>query len=158
MRQYVEPDDGDEDGLGGHQKVNTETRAPGGGVKAQRTLEGERVRDGRRAEDRRRELRQSAAWKKLRGVFLRSHPFCAECGAPSSRVDHKLGHGPGWEKRFFDKTCLEALCESCHNRKTMLVDARLRGFGSPKFDLSVPRKPNAMELAKSRLAGRKTSN
>lgn len=55
-----------------------------------------------------------------RKEFLRKHKTCARCGAPSKVMDEViagLGHIP---------SNLQALCKSCHSRKTALHDG---GFG-----------------------------
>ena len=67
-------------------------------------------------------------WRKLRAMFLRRHPLCADPfeihgGRPvvATEVDHiqplSRGGGHEWEN-------LQALCKSCHSKKT----ARETGF------------------------------
>lgn len=52
-----------------------------------------------------------------RAKLLRERPFCEECGAPATVLDHKDGMGPlgpfGHSEDNF-----EALCASCHGIKT----------------------------------------
>jgi 5-methylcytosine-specific restriction protein A len=67
-------------------------------------------------------------WRKLRAMFLRRHPLCADPfgrhgGRPvvATEVDHiqplSRGGGHEWDN-------LQALCRSCHSKKT----ARETGF------------------------------
>lgn len=65
---------------------------------------------------RRKELYRSERWYKLRRDFLRHHPNC-NCGERAKVVDHVLGHSGDWEARFWTGP-FQAMCESCHNRKT----------------------------------------
>lgn len=54
-------------------------------------------------------------WRKLRLMYLRAHPLCAECGAPATDVHHlrpKAAGGPdAWDN-------LQSLCHACHSRVT----------------------------------------
>lgn len=62
------------------------------------------------------------AWQKKRAAFLKHYPYCVECGAPATDVDHvipKRNGGPD------DDDNLQPLCHACHSRKT----AREVGFG-----------------------------
>jgi 5-methylcytosine-specific restriction protein A len=70
-------------------------------------------------------------WRKYRKSFLRKNPLCVEClknnlYIPSTRVDHIIPH-KGNRKLFRDPNNHQALCESCHNRKTATEDG---GFGN----------------------------
>ena len=70
---------------------------------------------------------QSAAWRAVRAAFLREHPLCARCGGRGRVVaamvaDHVLPLKDGGAR--FDWTNLQALCVSCHNRKTAGETAR----------------------------------
>ncbi|MGE3703768.1 MAG: HNH endonuclease signature motif containing protein [Vicinamibacterales bacterium] len=59
----------------------------------------------------------------MRARKLREQPFCSECEArgapvtPTTDVDHRMPHR-GDKARFFDYENLDALCRSCHSRKT----------------------------------------
>ena len=66
----------------------------------------------------RQKLYNSKRWRKLRARFLRDHPTCTRCGAASEVADHKYGHGPGWQERFWDVRMLQPLCKRCHSTKT----------------------------------------
>lgn len=73
-------------------------------------------------------LYNSSRWRKLRRQFLIKHPLCAECRRlgvinPSRVVDHIKPH-QGDESLFWDETNLQALCKSCHDRKTAKEDGR----------------------------------
>jgi 5-methylcytosine-specific restriction protein A len=68
-------------------------------------------------------------WAKLRLLFLRSNPLCAECQAQgriasACQVDHVLAREKGGTD---DEGNLRALCHSCHSKKTYREDSP--GFG-----------------------------
>jgi 5-methylcytosine-specific restriction protein A len=71
---------------------------------------------------------RSGAWRKARIVFLAEHPFCADCGASATVVDHALPHR-GDLTIFWDRGRWQALCASCHSRKTAARDG---GFGNAR--------------------------
>lgn len=65
-------------------------------------------------------------WRKYRIAFLDSHPLCEECAKHdrmvlATVVDHIIPH-KGDMKLFWDSSNHQALCESCHNRKTAKED------------------------------------
>ena len=66
----------------------------------------------------------SAAWRSARRSFLSVHPVCP-CGATASVVDHVRPHR-GKADLFWDEGNWQALCWSCHSRKTATQD---HGFG-----------------------------
>jgi len=60
-------------------------------------------------------------WKALRALVLREALYqCAECGQIllALEVDHIRKHD-GSPVRFWDRANLQALCRTCHQRKTM---------------------------------------
>ncbi len=64
---------------------------------------------------------QSANWRAVRAAFLREHPVCARCAAlgrinAAVVADHVQPLKDGGLR--FDVANLQALCVSCHNRKT----------------------------------------
>lgn len=64
----------------------------------------------------------SARWVRERKVFLRKHPFCADCaelGADvlATEVDHVQRHC-GDAALMWDRSNWQALCKRCHSRKT----------------------------------------
>jgi 5-methylcytosine-specific restriction protein A len=67
----------------------------------------------------------SVRWRKVRTKFLRFHPICAgypgHCSDLASVVDHIKPIADGGAK--FSWSNLQALCESCHNRKTAVEQA-----------------------------------
>lgn len=65
------------------------------------------------------------AWQQLRKAFLMTHPVC-RCGRPAKHVDHKVALTAGGTN---DEGNLQAMCHSCHSRKTIALDG---GFGRPK--------------------------
>lgn len=59
-------------------------------------------------------------WQRLRLMYLRSNPFCADCAAAgqvtqATEVHHKIAKRDGgldqWEN-------LQALCKPCHSKRT----------------------------------------
>jgi 5-methylcytosine-specific restriction protein A len=88
-------------------------------LQAQRAQESKRLSPFRRGYD--------AEWRKLRLKFLRSNPYCWDpfrlhgTITLATTVDHILAKAKGgtdaWEN-------LQALCHSCHSRKTAIEDGR----------------------------------
>lgn len=82
-------------------------------------IEAERVRgyDAARRGDPVRRFHVSGPWRTLRAAFLRDHPDCVVCGQPTEHVDHIL---PVRERPdlALDVDNVQALCWSCHSRKT----------------------------------------
>ncbi len=77
---------------------------------------------------------QSKSWRLLRAGFLRMHPLCEVCAklgkeTPAVVADHIQPIKDGGGR--FDPSNLQALCVSCHNRKTAQETARRspRGVG-----------------------------
>lgn len=69
-----------------------------------------------------RALYKLAAWIRASRAYLRRHPLCEDClelnvYEPSTEVDHKTPHR-GDRELFFDRSNWQALCKSCHSRKT----------------------------------------
>jgi 5-methylcytosine-specific restriction protein A len=61
-------------------------------------------------------------WEKVAKLFLMDHPLCAECGrngrlTAAGCVDHIVPHKGNYEV-FWDELNWQALCSSCHSRKT----------------------------------------
>jgi 5-methylcytosine-specific restriction protein A len=80
-----------------------------------------------------RRLYHSKRWRTERAAFLNDHPLCAECERsgtirPASVVDHRDPHH-GDETVFWDESRWQALCASCHGRKTTATDG---GFGNAR--------------------------
>lgn len=78
-------------------------------------------------------LYRSSRWRNARLRFLRSHPLCVECQrhgivTAASVVDHRDPHH-GDPAVFWDESRWQALCASCHGRKTAVSDG---GFGNPR--------------------------
>jgi 5-methylcytosine-specific restriction endonuclease McrA len=55
-------------------------------------------------------------WTKFRAWFLSHHPVCNTCGRAANEVDHVTPLSRGGGK--YDLENLQALCKSCHSRKT----------------------------------------
>ena len=80
-----------------------------------------------------RTLYRSKRWRTERAAFLHQHPLCVECERhdlirPANVVDHIDPHG-GDETVFWDRSRWQALCASCHGRKTAAKDG---GFGNAR--------------------------
>ena len=72
---------------------------------------------------------KSAQWRVLRAAFLREHPVCGLCAArgrvvAAVVVDHVVPVKDGGAR--LDVANLQALCVTCHNRKTAQETARKR--------------------------------
>ena len=66
-------------------------------------------------------------WRVARLAFLKRHPHCVSCRAngretAAAVVDHIRPHR-GNMRKFWDTMNWQALCRSCHGRKTTTVDA-----------------------------------
>ena len=62
------------------------------------------------------------SWQKARAVFLQAHPLCEEClkqgrYVKATDVDHIVAHR-GDRRLFWDMSNWQALCHSCHSKKT----------------------------------------
>jgi len=74
------------------------------------------------------------AWRKARLGYLKSHPLCVhhqERGftVASNEVDHIIDH-KGDQALFWDKENWQALCKSCHSKKTAkTMDRNRQGVG-----------------------------
>lgn len=63
-------------------------------------------------------------WRKLRLMVLRRDPICVRCKCrASTHADHIAPKSRGGDDSFEN---LQGLCETCHNRKTVVEDG---GFG-----------------------------
>jgi len=66
-----------------------------------------------------------ALWRRNRARFLKYHPVCECCGKPATEPHHRIPRRRGGRDTWDN---LEALCHSCHSRKTVLDDG---GLGRP---------------------------
>jgi 5-methylcytosine-specific restriction protein A len=69
-------------------------------------------------------------WRKFRERYVKEHPLCIYCLkqdklTPTQEVDHIVPH-LGDKDLFWDEKNLQALCKSCHSKKTVEYDG---GFG-----------------------------
>lgn len=64
----------------------------------------------------------STAWRTLRNAFIKANPKCIECGQPATVADHKVRIKEGGAP--LDPNNLQAMCQSCHNRKDNNVTKR----------------------------------
>ena len=67
-----------------------------------------------------------AKWRRYRKAYLSQHVLCEECKKQgrttlATVVDHIIPH-KGDQQLFWDASNHQALCESCHNRKTASHD------------------------------------
>jgi len=61
-------------------------------------------------------------WQRTRQVVLSQEPLCRTCTAygrlsPTYAIDHITPHRGNWSL-FIDRSNLQGLCQSCHNRKS----------------------------------------
>lgn len=68
-------------------------------------------------------------WHKVRSQFLLHHPLCVHCKAEgrttaANEVDHIKPH-KGDYHLFWDSGNWQALCKSCHSRKTALENGEV---------------------------------
>ena len=65
-------------------------------------------------------------WQRVSKAYLRKHPMCVRCMAegryvPATVVDHIIPHR-GDKNLFWNESNWQALCKSCHDRKTWTED------------------------------------
>lgn len=68
----------------------------------------------------------NAQWNKERLRYLKVHPLCVQCKVKgrltkATVVDHITPHR-GDQDLFWNRTNWQALCKSCHDRKTKTTD------------------------------------
>ena len=59
---------------------------------------------------------RQTAWSAIRRAVLARQPTCRHCGAPASEVDHIVPLRRGGTNALSN---LQALCRSCHSRKSI---------------------------------------
>lgn len=69
----------------------------------------------------------NSRWRRASRMFLTAHPFCEEClkqgkYTKATVVDHIVPHR-GDSKLFWDENNWQALCKSCHDKKTGNYDS-----------------------------------
>jgi len=69
----------------------------------------------------------NSKWRRRSKLFLKAYPLCAECLkhnklTPSTVVDHIIPHRGDPVLMWDETTNWQALCESCHNKKTRKYD------------------------------------
>lgn len=87
--------------------------------------EARRLQDSRRGS--RRERGYTPTWDKYRLRYLKLHPLCVHClkrgvYTPSTIVDHIIPIDGGSDVLFWPDFNHQALCQSCHSRKTVTSD------------------------------------
>lgn len=91
----------------------------------------------RRVSDRRYDAKRDSnelhtrQWRRFRLWFLSRHPLCAECerngwSVAANEVHHLIERSVCPERTFDEENC-QALCKSCHTRKS---NYERRGTGS----------------------------
>lgn len=78
-------------------------------------------------------------WDKARAGFLRSHPRCARCGAPSSVVHHRKPHR-GNQALFWDRANWQPVCQPCHDGPCQFEERH--GYGNQLGADGLPADPN----------------
>lgn len=73
-----------------------------------------------------------AKWRRERADYLRDNPLCVRClddehVVAATVVDHIVPH-KGDQKLFWRRSNWQALCKTCHDRKTATEDG---GFANP---------------------------
>ena len=76
-----------------------------------------------------RDQLRSRAWREFSRGYLRRHPTCVICGAPSRQVDHIVDRRVGGS--LLDYANVQAMCKSCHSKKTA---SRPRAKMKPRID------------------------
>lgn len=71
-----------------------------------------------------------AKWRRIRALFLKQNPLCVAqqpdglvCNRPATDVDHIVPLRLGGSNQFIN---LQALCHSCHSRKTAREDGAFK--------------------------------
>ncbi|CDH01732.1 HNH endonuclease signature motif containing protein [Xenorhabdus bovienii] len=96
----------------------------------------QRVKSGRCEEHRREQNRQrgtrtergySNRWSRYRLMYLKTHPLCMHClkqncYMPATIVDHIIPIQGEADVLFWPASNHQALCQTCHNRKTVQTD------------------------------------
>lgn len=72
-------------------------------------------------------------WSKYSKMYRINNPLCVHCMkegryTPSEHVDHIIPVSGPHDPNFYESTNHQALCQECHNKKTIKEDKR--GFGS----------------------------
>jgi 5-methylcytosine-specific restriction enzyme A len=75
----------------------------------------------------------TSRWRKASKQFLYSHPLCLLCMAAGKTVaaglvDHRIPHR-GDMKLFWEQSNWQALCKTCHDRKTATEDSTFAAKG-----------------------------
>lgn len=91
-----------------------------GNPSAESTKAAQAAYDRRRGKD--RQWYGKTQWRKVREAFLKENPLCVDCQSagqyePANEVHHKIRRKDN-ESLQFDFDNLEALCHSCHSKRT----------------------------------------
>ena len=80
----------------------------------------------------------TSRWRRYAQDYLAQHQLCRECGEYARCVDHVIPWRRGKtsierEQLFWDPSNHQALCASCHSRKTATEDG---GWGNPTIPIT----------------------
>ena len=70
-----------------------------------------------------RERGYNTKWEKERAAYLKAHPYCRMCGAPSRVVDHIKPH-KGDQRLFWSRSNWQPLCTPCHSSRKQSQERR----------------------------------
>lgn len=81
----------------------------------------------------------NSRWRRYREWYLKQHPLCVQCQKegrliPATDVDHIIPVSGPDDPLFWDEKNHQALCHSCHSRKTAKENG---GFGNAS-DTRIP--------------------
>ena len=116
--------------------------AAGSGYCEKHTAEREQRRDRERKSA--SERGYGTRWAKYRSMYLGRHPFCVVCGGAANEVDHIIPVDGADDPRFWEPINHQALCKSCHSRKTFADMRKRRGKVNYEYDAETRKRLNGI--------------